>query len=49
MKTPVNTYHDNNRILAISDIESGFKTFRDFLISNKVIDKNLNWTLERVI
>lgn len=44
IKTPVNTYHDKNKILAISDIESSFKTFRDFLINNKVIDKNLNWT-----
>lgn len=43
-KKPINTYNDNNRILAISDIESGFRTFRDFLISNKVIDKNLSWT-----
>lgn len=43
-KTPESTYKDNNSILAISDIESGFKTFRDFLINSKVIDKNLNWT-----
>jgi len=43
-KTPKNTYNDNNAILAISDIESGYKTFRDFLINNKVIDNNLNWT-----
>ena len=42
-KTPKNTYNDNNEILAISDIESGYKTFRDFLINNNVIDKNLNW------
>lgn len=43
-KTPKNTYNDTNVILAISDIESGYKTFRDFLISSNVIDKNLNWT-----
>jgi hypothetical protein len=43
-KTPKNTYDDDNVILAISDIESGYKTFRDFLINNKVIDKKLNWT-----
>jgi len=42
--TPKNTYNDDNVILAISDIESGYKTFRDFLINSKVIDKNLNWT-----
>lgn len=43
-KNPPSTYNDDNKILAISDIESGFKTFRDFLIQSKVIDKNLNWT-----
>ena len=37
------TYNDNAKILAISDIESSFKTFRDFLIANNVIDKKLNW------
>ena len=38
------TYTDGNPIIAISDIEGGYKTFRDFLINSKVIDKNLNWT-----
>jgi len=42
-KTPYTTYNDNNTILAISDIESGYRTFRDFLIHNKVIDENLSW------
>jgi len=42
--TPKNTYSDNQVVLAISDIESGYKTFRDFLITNEVIDTNLNWT-----
>lgn len=42
-KRPPSVYDDNNKVLAISDIESGFKTFRDFLIANNVIDKNLNW------
>ena len=41
---PNDTYSDNEPILAISDIESGYKTFRDFLINSKVIDINLNWT-----
>ena len=43
---PKSTYKDkdNAPILAISDIESGFKTFRDYLISNKVVDSKLNWT-----
>jgi hypothetical protein len=31
-ETPSAIYNDNNPILAISDIESGYKTFRDFLI-----------------
>lgn len=43
-KSPKSVYNDTNKILAISDIESGYKTFRDFLINNKVIDQNLNWT-----
>lgn len=41
---PQTIYNDNNKVLAISDIESGYKTFRDFLISSKVINQNLNWT-----
>ena len=41
---PNTTYNNNEPILAISDIEGGYKTFRDFLIHNKVIDKKLNWT-----
>jgi hypothetical protein len=43
-ETPKTVYNDNNKVLAISDIESGYKTFRDFLISSEVIDQNLNWT-----
>ena len=43
-KIPKSTYNDGNKILAISDIESGYRSFRDFLITNKVIDNNLNWT-----
>lgn len=41
---PATSYDDNFKILAISDIESGFKTFRDFLIKNKVINEKLDWT-----
>ncbi len=44
IKIPENTYNGNFKILAISDIESSFKTFRDFLVTNKVIDGQLNWT-----
>ena len=43
IEIPKNTYNDTYKILAISDIESGFNTFRNFLINNKVVDKKLNW------
>ncbi|WAC02170.1 metallophosphoesterase [Lacinutrix neustonica] len=42
--SPKTTYTDGNPIIALSDIEGGYKTFRDFLITNKVIDTQLNWT-----
>ncbi|TYP97876.1 calcineurin-like phosphoesterase family protein [Tenacibaculum adriaticum] len=44
IKTPESIYNDGGKILAISDIESGYKTFRDFLINNQVINENLEWT-----
>jgi hypothetical protein len=43
-KIPNSSYNDGEKIIAISDIESGYKTFRDYLTTNKVIDKNLNWS-----
>ena len=43
IEIPKVVYNDENKIIAISDIESGYKTFRDFLISNKVINKKLEW------
>ncbi|MGI9201037.1 MAG: metallophosphoesterase [Woeseiaceae bacterium] len=42
-RTPDLAYQDNEPIVAISDLESGFSAFRDFLIANKVIDSDLNW------
>ncbi len=42
--SPKTVYNDKNKILAISDIESGYQSFRNFLINNKVIDENLEWT-----
>ena len=42
-KAPKSIYDDCNKIIAISDIESGYKAFRDFLINNEVIDENLTW------
>lgn len=44
MPIPDAIYDDESPILAISDIESGYKAFRDFLVSSKVIDSDLNWT-----
>jgi hypothetical protein len=44
IKTPKTTYNDGNITIAISDIEGGYKSFRDFLINSKVIDASLNWT-----
>lgn len=41
------TYQDGEAILAISDIEGAYGTFRDFLIAHHVIDQNLNWTFGR--
>lgn len=41
---PKSTYSDSQKILAISDIESNYGTFRDFLINSKVIDQELNWS-----
>ncbi|CAM1343021.1 metallophosphoesterase [Tenacibaculum amylolyticum] len=42
-ETPKAMYSDGNKIIAISDIESNYKTFRDFLLTHKVIDTNLEW------
>ncbi len=42
--SPPLRYQDNEPILAISDIESAFKTLRDFLQEHQVIDQQLNWT-----
>lgn len=44
IEIPEVVYDDDEPILAVSDIESGFKTFRDFLIANKVINSKLEWT-----
>ncbi len=43
IEPPKTKYDDGNPIMAISDIEGGYGTFRDFLINSKVIDTNLNW------
>jgi hypothetical protein len=41
---PPQRYQDGEAILAISDIESAYKTLRDFLQAHRVIDAKLNWT-----
>lgn len=43
-ETPKSLYNDTGKILAISDIESNYKAFRDFLINNNVINRSLEWT-----
>ncbi|PHI19312.1 hypothetical protein CEQ90_13210 [Lewinellaceae bacterium SD302] len=43
IETPAFYYDDGEDILAISDIESGYRTFRDFLIAQEVINDRLEW------
>lgn len=45
--TPAVTYHDGEPMLVLSDFESSFKAFRDFLITHQVIDSKLNWIFGR--
>jgi hypothetical protein len=45
--SPPVVYDDGEAIVALSDIESSFNTFRDFLIIHRVIDAQLNWTFGR--
>lgn len=41
---PASIHNDEGKIFAISDIESGYKAFRDLLVNSNVLDKNLNWS-----
>ncbi|MDO6427919.1 metallophosphoesterase [Thalassotalea sp. 1_MG-2023] len=43
IEVPPSTYQDNKPMLAISDIEGGYKAFRDFLLAHNVIDSALTW------
>lgn len=43
-QTPQVQYQDGEPIVAISDIESGFAAFRQFLVTHGVADMQLNWT-----
>ncbi|HJS15823.1 MAG TPA: hypothetical protein VJ795_12160, partial [Rheinheimera sp.] len=44
IQTPNTIYNDGEPIVALSDIESGFGAFRQFLVSHGIADKQLNWT-----
>jgi hypothetical protein len=44
IQQPPISYEDNQPVLAISDIEGNYLTFRDFLIKNGVINEQLSWT-----
>src|SRR3990167_2125452 len=44
IQTPDAIYNDGEPIVALSDIESGFAAFRQFLVSHGVADQQLNWT-----
>lgn len=44
LSTPEAIYQDDEPIFAISDIESGFGAFRQFLVTHGVADMQLNWT-----
>ena len=41
---PASVYDDGAPIVAISDIESGFAAFRQFLVAHDIADAALNWT-----
>lgn len=44
LATPDAIYQDGEPIIAISDLESGFGAFRQFLVTHGVADLQLNWT-----
>ena len=44
IETPAAIHDDGEPVIAISDIESGFAGFREFLVDHRVADRDLNWT-----
>lgn len=44
IRTPAIRYDDGEPIIAVSDIESGFGAFRQFLTTHGIADDQLNWT-----
>lgn len=43
LKPDLFEFNNINKIISVSDIEGNFKLFSDFLINNKIIDKDFNW------
>ncbi|MEH0166299.1 metallophosphoesterase [Roseateles microcysteis] len=44
---PAAVHEDGQPILAVSDVEGNYRTFRDFLIQQRVMDAALEWTFGR--
>jgi Calcineurin-like phosphoesterase len=44
LATPAAVHDDGQAILALSDVEGNYRSFRDFLIQHRVIDGELRWT-----
>ena len=44
LKEEPSVYSMPKKLIAISDIEGNFEQFKEFLINNKVMDKNYKWT-----
>ena len=44
LATPAIVHNDGQPILALSDVEGNYRSFRDFLIQHRVIDDGLRWT-----
>ncbi|MEM9172328.1 MAG: metallophosphoesterase [Pseudomonadota bacterium] len=45
--SPQSVYETDAPIIAISDIESGFGAFKEFLIAHGIADAQMNWTFGR--
>ncbi|HEY0929305.1 MAG TPA: metallophosphoesterase [Gemmatimonas sp.] len=44
ISTPSSIYNDGQPVVAISDIESGFGAFRQFLVAHHIADSTMHWT-----
>lgn len=47
LATPAVVHDDGQPILALSDVEGNYRSFRDFLVQHRVIDGELRWTFGR--